>query len=629
MKSPSFSSWIEKFSYKEITIDSLSEYVKPGTRIFLGTGCSEPLIFSKELLKEKYRWFDCHLIHFLSLSNFEYFSKDFPTHFRHDTLSIIGSDSVREAVNSGRSDFTPIKSSEIPRLIRNGMIPIDLAFLQVSPPDQYGYCSLGINVDLNHTVAQTAKKLIVQINENIPYTFGNSTIHFNDIDHFIVKNEPLLECESGKYLSDKYLLKINKIGKYLTQLIKNGSTLNIGLGKIPPKIWDFLAEKQDLAIYSEVLELSDNLIKLIKDGVVNCKKNTYSHIMTSFVLGSREHFHFLDRNPFIEVHPLEFLSNIRNISHNYQLISIYSAISIDLLGNITNHLPDRLYSGIGGEHDFIQGSSLSPQGKTIIAIPSLAKNGEISRITPLVQRCNIPASDVHYIVTEWGIARLAGKNLRERALQIIGVAHPKFRPYLLDQAKKLHLVYEDQILPLTKDGIVVLYPEKYEWTFTSRNNQRIYFRPIKPTDEELYQQFFYKLGQQDRYLRFLAPKKIFPHEQTQKDVNIDYHTNMVILGFVGNEDVKTIVATASYYMDPDFQEKSAEIAITIASDWQHLGLGHHLFRKMIEIGIDNEIESFYGEIVRENSAILAILNRLPYQVKYEYIDDIIFMKITF
>ncbi len=632
MNSSFISKWLDQYKDKEISIENLSKYVKPGSRIFLGTGCSEPLLFSQELLKEKYRWFDCHLLHFLSLSNMQYFSEEYPTHFRHNTLSIIGSEEIRKAVNNGKSDFTPIKSSEIPQLLRRNILPVDVAFLQVSMPDEYGYCSLGINVDISLTVAEIVKTLIVQINPQVPFTNGNSTIHFSDIDHFIYHDSPLMEYfienESEIKNQDKSE-KVQKMGRFLNRLINDGSTINVGLGSLPSRIWPFLTKKQNLAIYSEVLIFSDALLELIQSGVINCKKNYYPQIMTAFVMGTQQHYRYLHRNPFIKLFPVEYLTNLFNIAQNYQLISIYSAIAVDLLGNLTNHLPESFYSGIGGEHDFIVGSNLSSKGKTIILLPSTAKQDSISRIIPLVQRSNIPASDVHYVITEWGIARLKGKNLRERALQLIGVAHPKFRKNLLESAKKMHLVYDDQILPLTKDGIVVVYPEKYEWNFKTRKEVLIQFRPVKPTDEELYQRFFYKLGQEDRYFRFLSPKKIFPHEQTQKDVNIDYQSNMVILGLYGDEDAKEVVSVGSYYLEPSKEKTIAEIAITVGSQWQHQGIGFHLFKKLIEIGIENEIEGFYGEIAHENQAILAILNHLPYKVHYQYLEDIIIMEITF
>ncbi|MCF2140600.1 MAG: GNAT family N-acetyltransferase [Candidatus Lokiarchaeota archaeon] len=631
-------------SPKPLKLNELTNLIKPGYRIFLGTGCSEPVIISKELVRKKYRWFDCRLIHYLTLSDLKYFSENHSTHFRHQTLSIIASELMRKAVNQGKSDFVPIKSSDIPRLLKKGAIPIDLAFLQVSPPDKYGYCSLGINVDINYTVAKTAKKLVFQINRNMPYTSGNSCIRFDDADYYIEHNTSLLEYPMGlKFTLERHKTDQNikqnfsekimkKIGFYVARLIEDESTLNVGLGKLPPLIWKYLESKRDLAIYSEVLVLNHEFFDLLEKGVISCSKNIYTHIMTSFAVGSEKYYSKLNRNPFFEFHPTEFITNIHNIARNNKPCSIYSAIAVDLTGQITNHLSNSFYSGIGGELDFIQATALNPQGKTIIILPSTTKKCDISRIVPLVVRSSIPASDVHYVVTEWGIARLAGRNIRERALQLIGIAHPKFRKELLNEAKRMHLIYEDQILPTSIDGHIALYPNKYEWLYETPQHEFIEFRPVKPTDESLLQDFFYHLDETSRRLRFLVPKKIFPHEQTQLEVNIDYYNTMVIIGLIGDEDreeEKKIICAGSYYREISGNTNWAEMATVVSNKWQRKGIGTHIFKRLIEIAIENGVTGFYGEISPQNTAILAILNKLPYEVKVKTQSDLIEFRIEF
>lgn len=617
---------------QQIRIEELNKIIKPGYRIFLGTGCSEPIIISSELVQKKYRWFDCQIIHFLTLSSFKYFSDENPSHFRHNTLSMIGSKPMRDAVNSGKSDFVPIKSSEIPRMLKSGEIPIDIAFLQVSPPDEYGYCSLGINVDINYTVAKIAKIVVAQVNAHMPYTRGNSVIKFSDVDYIIRHDLPLMEYswEIPKDVDQIHLY--DKIGEFVSRLIEDGTTLNVGLGKIPPYMWTFLSHKKNLAIYSEVLVLTDTLLKMVKEGVINCEKNGYPHIMTSFVLGKLHHYDYLHRNPMFEFQPTEFLNNVMNIAKNNKMCSIYSAIAVDLTGQITNHLPHKFYSGIGGEHDFIQGTSMSNHGKTIIVLPSTAQKDQISRIVPVVSRSSIPASDVHYVVTEWGIARLGGKNIRERTLQLIAISHPKYRAYLLKQAKEMHLIYEDQILPTQKDGRIILYPENLEWEYETTDHSIIHFRPVKPTDEGLLQQFFYHLDEKDRVMRFLAPKKIFPHEQTQQEVNIDYVNTFAVVGLYGDEDKEEpleIVCAGSYYLDTTGNTNWAEIATVIAGQWQRKGLGTHIFEKLIEIALEYGISGFFGEIAPYNKGILSILNKLPYNVQLTTQADSIEFEIAF
>ncbi len=609
------SSWREKYKEKEIQPSDLAKIISPGSRIFIGTACSEPLFLTNELVHDKYRWIDCEIIHLLTLSDQKYFSDKFPTRFRHNTLSMLGTDTIRDAVEKGQSDFIPIKTSEIVKLLKSRSLIIDICLLQVSPPDEYGYCSFGINVDINRLVAQVSKIVIVQINPQMPFTYGDSSINLEEIDFFVFKDYQLLEFKYNLNSKDREI--IEKIGNYLSRLIENESTLNIGLGKLPNSIWPFLKDKKDLAIFSEMLVLNPDLISLIKNKTISCKKNLRQHIMTSFVLGTKENYQFVNQNPFFKLYSSEYMLDIENIAKNRKLCSIYGTLFVDLSGQITNHLPNKFYGGIGGEHDFVQGSSRSPGGKTIILIPSTTKNGSQSRIVPIVKRCSLPAYDVHYVVTEWGIAHLAGKNVRNRALQLIGISHPKFRKDLLDQAKKLHYLYEDQLLPLTKDGSVILYPEQYEWDFDTKTKIKVHFRPVKPADERILQRFFYTMDEESRIFRFLTPKIAFPHEDAQFEVNIDYSNTMVIIGLVGDEENKEIVASGSYYKDPSGSTNMAEIAVWISNEWHKQGLGYHLFSRLCEIGQEKGISGFFGEVFAQNIGILKILKNLPYKVIFE------------
>ena len=298
MAESDLSFWLEKYKEKEIQPRDLANIISPGSRIFIGTACSEPLFLTSELVHDKYRWTDCEIIHLLTLSDQKFFSDKFPTRFRHNTLSILGTDSIRDAVEKGQSDFIPIKTSEIVKLLKSRSLIIDICLLQVSPPDKYGYCSFGINVDINQLVAQVSKEVIVQINPQMPFTYGDSSINLEDIDFFIFKDYPLLEFKYDLNSQDREI--IEKIGNYLSRLIENESTLNIGLGKLPNSIWTYLKNKKDLAFFSEMLVLNSGLISLIKNKNISCKKNLHQHIMTSFLLGTKENYQFVDRNPFIK-----------------------------------------------------------------------------------------------------------------------------------------------------------------------------------------------------------------------------------------------------------------------------------------------------------------------------------------
>jgi RimJ/RimL family protein N-acetyltransferase/acyl CoA:acetate/3-ketoacid CoA transferase beta subunit len=443
----------------------------------------------------------------------------------------------------------------------------------------------------------------------------------DQIDFFIEEDTPLLEF---KIEYDKKSLEvIDKICKYTARLIENGATLNIGLGKIPPKIYSHLQNRKDIAIYTESLVLTDDFFDLISKNILTCKENYYPQVMCAFAMGKHHHYAKIHQNPFIKFYPTEFINDLNNITKNHQLISLYSAIAVDLSGQITNHLENQFYSGVGGENDFIEGTSRSPGGKTIILIPSTTSDGKKSRIVPIISRSNIPASDVHYVITEYGIANLTGKSIRQRAIQLIAIAHPKFRKKLLKEAKKMHFVYPDQLIPLTRDGNVVVYPEEYEWNYPSKSGEIVRFRAIKPTDESLLQQFFYHQDERSRILRYLTPKKTLTHEESQIEVNIDYDTIMVVVGLVGNEDAQEIIAAASYYLNPENESKIAEFALMISKEWQKQGIGIHLFSKMCDIARGKGVNVLVGEYLSTNVAITKILKKLPFIVKFEDNDDTI------
>ncbi len=609
----------------KISLEDLNHIIKPGYRIFLGTACSEPYVFTKELTHNKYRWTDCEIVHLLTLTEQKLFSDTFPTRFRHNILSLIGSAQSRHAVNTGKSDFTPIRTSEIPDLLEREILKIDVAMVQMSPPDEYGYCSLGINVDINKKMVEHAKIVIAQINPQMPATRGDSSVKVDQIDYYIEEDTPLIEFKIE--YNEKQLEIINKICQYASRLIEDGTTLNFGLGKIPLKIFAHLQNKKDLGIYTESLVMTDEFFDLISKNIITCKLNHYPQVMCAFVLGEKHHYEKIHQNPFIKLYPTEFINNVDNIIKNHQLTSLYSAIAVDLTGQITNHLENKFYSGIGGENDFIEGTSRSPEGKTIILIPSTTSDGSKSRIVPVISRSTLPASDVHYIITEYGLARLTGKSIRQRAIQLIAIAHPKFRKSLLQEAKKMHFVYPDQMIPLTRDGNVVVYPEEYEWMYTTKSGGIVKFRAIKPTDEALLQRFFYHQDEKTRILRYLTPKKTLTHEESQIEVNIDYDTIMVVVGLVGDEDAQEIIAVTSYYLDPEGKFNIAEIAIMISKEWQNQGLGFHLFSKMCEIAREKGVDALIGDFMKANISIEKILQKLPYSVEIEVLDETFEFKI--
>lgn len=593
---------------KEIPPKQLCRFIQPGSRIFIGSVCSEPTVLTEQLVKQKCCFVDCELVHFLTLSDNKFFDENEPSLFRHHAL--FAGNSMRDAVGQGKADYIPISLSDIPKLILSGRFRIDVALIQVSPPDEFGFCSLGINVDINRSVVQAAKLIIAQINPLMPRTTGDSFIRFEQIDHYHIHESELLE-----YSYPKCDEVARKIGCFCARIIENGSTLQVGIGNIPNAVLKHLEDKKDLAVYSEVL--SDHFIDLFESGAVTCRKNIYPHVMTSFVMGTRRLYNFVDNNPFIEFRSTEYINNIVNIAKNHKLVSINAALSVSITGQVnSDSLGSKIYSGVSGQLDFTRGAAASRGGKPIICLPSTTRDGEISRIVARLEPgagVVIPRSDVHYVITEWGMAFLHGKSIRDRVLQMIGIAHPKYRKQLLEEAKKMHFVYEDQMLPQTRDGVVVIYPDRYEWSYETKDCGTIFFRPVKPTDERQLQELYYQLNQDDRIMRFFIPKTTFTHRETQQSVNVDYDSTFVLVGLNGEDENRKMVAMSAYYLNRS--QNIAEVAFTVTKEFRNQGIATHMTTKLIEIGKEKGIKGFFGEVLRDNASMMHVLKHLPYDVQ--------------
>jgi acetyl-CoA hydrolase len=362
-------------------------------------------------------------------------------HFRHNAFFI--GKNVRTAVKEGRADFTPIFLSEIPQLLLSRQYPIDVAFMQVSPPDEHGYCSFGVGVDCTKTATEVAKVVIAQVNPNMPRSLGDSFIHMNQIDYCVEVDVPLTELPQLEGDETPEELEVyRRIGAHVASLVEDGATLQLGIGRIPDAVVQYLGDRKHLGIHSEMV--SDGIIPLVEAGVITNMAKTLlpGKVVTSFVLGSRKLFEFIDNNPLMEFRPTQFTNDPFTIARNKKMVAINSAIEVDLTGQVcADSIGHRFYSGFGGQVDFIRGAAKSDRGKPIIALPSTAKDGTISRIaTRLTEGAGVTTSrgDVHYVATEFGVVNLHGKTIRERAEMLISIAHPSFRQELEEFAKTQH-----------------------------------------------------------------------------------------------------------------------------------------------------------------------------------------------
>jgi len=426
-------SWIEEYRSKLLTAREAVGCVESGMRVFLHSNCGEPEALVEAMVARAPELHNVEVLHLITFGVAPYCAPEMEGHFRHNALFMGGN--VRGAVNEGRADYIPIFLSEIEALFENGQIPIDVALIQVSPPDPHGFCSLGVAVDVSLTGAKCAHRVVAQVNAQMPRTYGDSFLHVSEIDAFVELSRPI--CELKKPASSEVF---ERIGAHVASLIEDGAVLQCGIGAIPDAILPNLMDRKDLGIHTETI--SDNVIPLIETGVINGRRKNVKprKIILGFVLGTRRLFDFLDENPIFEFHPSAYTNDPFRIAMNDRMIAINSALEVDLTGQVcAESIGPQFYSGFGGQLDFIRGAARSKHGKPIIALPSTAKNDTVSRIVPrLASGAGVltTRADVHYLVTEHGIAYLHGRNVRQRAEALIQIAHPKFRDELSEYCEQ-------------------------------------------------------------------------------------------------------------------------------------------------------------------------------------------------
>ena len=426
-------SWIDQYRSKLVTAQEAVSCVESGMRVYIHPGCAEPEALVEALIGRAPFVKDVEVMHLLTMGASPYCVPDMAAHFRHNALFVGGN--VREAVNDGRADYTPIFLGEVEALFESGEMPIDVAFIQVSPPDSHGYCSFGVGVECTLTAAKCAHYVVAQVNGNMPRTYGDSFIHVSEIDAIVELSRPL--CELKVQPSSELF---RAIGGRVASLIEDGAVLQCGIGGIPDAVLPNLMDRKDLGVHTELL--SDNIIPLIEAGVVNGQRKNWKprKVILGFVLGTRKLFEFIDENPIFEFHPSAYTNDPFRIAQNDRMVAINSAIEVDLTGQVcAESIGSHFYSGFGGQLDFIRGSARSKYGKPIIALPATAKNDTVSRIVPrLADGAGVltTRADVHYVVTEYGIAYLHGRTIRQRAESLIQIAHPKFHNELYDYCER-------------------------------------------------------------------------------------------------------------------------------------------------------------------------------------------------
>jgi acyl-CoA hydrolase/RimJ/RimL family protein N-acetyltransferase len=608
--------WQTTYSSKLSSAAEAIARIRPGRRILIGSGAAEPVCLVEALASDGQHLADNEVVHLLTLGPAPYVRPELASRFRH-TAFFIGAN-VRQAVQEGRADFIPVFLSEIPELIQSRRVRIDVALIQTSVPDAHGYVSLGVSVDVVRAAVDSAELVIAEVNPHMPRTHGDSFLHVSRLDCMVPVDVPLLERLSPPPGEVERV-----IGEHVARLVPNGATLQAGIGSLPDAVLAALAKHADLGVHTEML--SDGMMQLARAGVINgaLKSLAPGKMLTSFIMGSRELYAWAHENPAIEMRGSDFINDPRVISSNERMVSVNSALAVDLTGQVASDtLFGKFFSGIGGQVDFVRGAARSRGGRSIIALRSTARGGTASRIRgALEEGAGVVTSrgDVRYVVTEYGVADLWGRSVRERALALIEIAHPSFRPELLAQAKQRHFVFVDQRLPSA------IYPWRAEHEEKLPDGGKLLVRPVRMSDVEPLQDLFYRLSNESARQRFLAHKAAYPHAEMQQLVDNDY---VETLGLVAiNQETGEIVAMARYDMDPS--TRFGDIAFAVRDDWQRRGVGSRLMRRMLEAARANGLLGFSADVLGGNRGMLMIFQKSGLRVQSQFDGGVYHLEMPF
>jgi len=587
---------------KAVSAEEAVSQIKSGSRVFIGTGCGEPQHLIKAMVNDATIQ-DVLVYQMLSSTLSRYIAdKSFQRRFSLKLFFI--SASMRKAAFEGKIDYIPAYLSQIPKLFASQRIGLDVALVQVSPPDKFGYCSLGVSIDITRSGLENARLVIAQVNPLMPRTWGDSFVHVDEIDWLVPYEEPLVEMVPAE--KDNEIAR--RIGHFVSLLVDDGATLQMGFGHLPYAIMQYLGSKKDLGLHTQLI--TDGLLPLFEKNVITNKKKTLlpGRVVASLCMGSKQLYDYVDNNPAFYFRSSEYVNDPTVIARNDNLVSISSALEVDLTGQICSDSMGYLfYSGIGDQVDFLRGSSMSEGGFSIVALPSTAQNGSISRIVShLSEGAGVATTrgDVNFVITEYGIAELQGKSIYQRVMELAQIAHPKFREQLINVAKKRHYIFSDQLPPSTED---LLFLEGYKRTFKLRDGKTAEFRPLLPSDEIAYRNFFYSLQEKTIYMRFFYRMRSFSHEVVQKQwASVDYRKNMSIIGLVQKRGHKEIIAIGTYAYD---REQVAEIAFVVREDYQSMGIASYLLAMLEQIAKENNYLYFQASVLRENRAMIQVFKK--------------------
>ncbi len=607
---------------RRLAREALSQ-IRPGQRVFIGSSCGEPQHLVRELSELSSQFKDIEIIRLMTLETtpLSLIANKTKDHSLNLRSFYLGSAKAKGIARNMRF-ITPINMSAIPRLFKSRLLPIHVALIQVSPPDDFGWMSLGVSVDITLAAAQSADLVIAQVNANMPRVLGRSFLHVNDVDFFVEYDEPLLTIGENPELA-----AANDIGRLIARrLIDDGSTLAIGLGTTSEAVMLALSDRNDLGIHT--MYMTNEIMHLFSKGVITNRKKGFNEgkMVANSAIGSEDLYEFLNDNPAVEFHPSDYVCDPGIIARHHKMVAMSVAMSIDLTGQVAaDAMPHSHFSGVTGISDFMRGAVQSAGGKSILMLPSTGMQGKKSRIVPFLNDTAVaaPRGDVHYVVTEYGAVNLFGKSFQERAMAMISIAHPDFRDELFFEAKKMGLLSSDRTLHESLHGV---YPIHLEETLEI-DGEQITVRPVKPVDERRIQEHFYNLDKDDVVARFFHEKTAFLKEEIEGVSQIDYVKDLTMVVIVGEFGFGRVVGIGEYLIDP--ATNVAEVAFSISKEYQKKGMGKILLKKLASAAMENDISGLVAYTSPNNRGMIKLFNQLSYKVSTFFDGDMLTLSCKF
>lgn len=614
--------WADNYVEKKCTGEKAINMLKAGQRVFIGSSCGEPQYLIRKLAEASDNFTDLEIIRLLSLESTPLtLIADETRDQSFNIRSFYLGSAKPKSIAKNKRFITPMNLSAIPRLFESRRLPLHAALIQVSPPDDFGWMSLGISVDITLAAAMSADLVIAQVNSRMPRVLGRSFIHVNDVDVIVEHEEELLTVGELPELETA-----NLIGRLIARLVDDGSTIQISPGTTPQSILLALSDKNDLGVHTQFL--TNDIMRLVSMGVITNRKKGFNEgkLVASSAIGTNDLYEFLDDNPSIEFHPSDYVNDPSIISRHNKMLSMNVAMTMDLTGQVAaDALSFNHFSGVTGMLDFIRGSSQSEGGKSILMLTSTNIDGKKSRIVPMLDDTAIvvPRGDVQYVVTEYGAVNLFGKSLQERAMAMISIAHPDFRDKLFFEAREMGLLGAERTLSESVHGI---YPIKMEET-RKIDGELITIRPAKPVDERRIQEHFYNQDKNDIYSRYFKARTRFVRDDMESMYQIDYIKDLTLLAVVGEFGFGRVVAVGEYLLDQ--ANNIAEVAFSVSKGWQGKGLGKILMQKLSEAARENGITGLMAYTLPRNRGMVRLFKTLPYKVSTVYDGDVIELSCRF